>query len=249
MDNNFHDIEWIERYLDRSLTHEEKLWIEKRIAEEPDLRSKYNEHKEIVEGIRFAHLQNQLEQLRALENTLPPVVQDKESPDLISFWKPLAAAAGIALLVTIYYFSNQAASPQELYAKRFQPYPNVFEPTVRGGATPQDKRALAFRAYDQGDYANAAQLFSELTANKKEPGILLLLGNANLIVGKTEDAQSNFLDLITNFNELEVQAKWYLALSYLKQGEVKKADLILQELSDPQITYSKKAKELLDNMK
>lgn len=250
MENKFQDIEWIERYLDRSLTGEEKLVMEKRLEEEPDLKSKYNEHKQLIEGIRYSHIQNKLEQLRLLESSLPPMTQ-KESSKVISLWKPVAIAASITLLITVYYFITLAPAPQELYAQQFVPYPNVFEPTVRGGNTMnvQDKRTEAFRAYDQGDYTTASKLFSELMTSHTEPGILLLLGNSNLILGKTQEAQNNFLELIANYEELEAQAKWYLALSYLKQGEAEKANLILQELSDPQVTYSKKAKELLDNMK
>jgi len=249
MENNFRDIEWIERYLDRSLTAAEKLWMEKRLEEEPDLKSKFGEHKQLIEGIRYSHIQNRLEQLRALENSLPPISKETKTKEVFMFWKPLAAAATVMLLVTVYYLVNQTPSPQDLYARRFQPYPNVFEPTVRGNVNAVDQRTAAFRAYDQGDYVTASRLFTELNTNKTEPGILLLLGNSNLILGKTEEAQNNFLSLIMNFDELEAQAKWYLALSYLKQGESEKANLILQELSDPQVTYSKKAKELLDNMK
>ena len=248
MENNFLDIEWIERYLDRSLTREEKLWMEKRLEEEPDLKSKYHDHKQLIEGIRYAHIQNKLEQLRVLETSLPPISVKKVAKE-IPFWKPIAIAASITLLITVYYFANLAPAPQELFASRYQPYPNVFEPTMRGTSKMQDKRAHAFGAYDQGDYATAAQLFNELLATDKEPGMLLLLGNSNLSLGKIEDAQNNFLELIANFDELDAQAKWYLALSYLKQGQSEKANLILQELSDPQVTYSKKAKELLDIMK
>ena len=39
MENFMNDIEWIERYLDRSLSPEEMKVLEKRLEEEPDLRS------------------------------------------------------------------------------------------------------------------------------------------------------------------------------------------------------------------
>ena len=64
--------------------------------------------------------------------------------------------------------------------------------------------------------------------------MLLLLGNANLMLGNIEEAQNNFLTLIKNFDELDGQAKWYLGLSYLKQGQKEKAKLILQELGNPE---------------
>jgi hypothetical protein len=88
-----------------------------------------------------------------------------------------------------------------------------------------------------------------LLVEKEEASILILLGNANLALGNVDAAQNNFLTLIKDFDEFDGQAKWFLGLSYLKKGEEKKARLILQELEDPQFTYSKKAKELLKNVK
>ena len=250
MKNQFQDIEWIERYLDRSLTPDEKEWMEKRMVEEPHLKSRLKEHQQLVAGIRYTHLQNKLEQLRALENTLSAA--EKKSVKNIFFnnyWKPLAIAAAMALFITSYLLIIQPPTTDELYAQYFNVYPNVFEPTVRGNDNIQDNRTIAFRAYDQGDYAKAASLFNQLIQQKEEAGMLLLLGNANLILGKTEEAQNNFLTLIKDFDELDGQAKLYLGLSYLKQGKKEKAKLILQELEEPEVTYSKKAKELLDNLK
>jgi cytochrome c-type biogenesis protein CcmH/NrfG len=53
------------------------------------------------------------------------------------------------------------------------------------------------------------------------------------------------ITLINDFEEYDVQAKWYLGLSYMKEGDVKSAKLILQELNDSEYSYSNKAKELL----
>ena len=251
MENNIQDIEWIERYLSPGITLEEKQRMEKRMEAEPDLKSKYQKHKQLIAGIRYAHLQNKVKQLRTLESSLPPI-EVKEGREIFfaHFWKPLAAAAALALVITSYVLINQPPKPQELYAQYFQPYPNVFEPTLRGSEEEAvSNRTLGFRAYDQGDYTTASVLFKEALKEKEDAGILLLLGNANLVLGNVEEAQNNFLTLIKHFDELDAQAKLYLGLSYLKQGDSKKARLILQELSEPEATYSKKAKELLNNLK
>jgi tetratricopeptide (TPR) repeat protein len=251
MENNIQDIEWIERYLNPGTTQEEKSLMEDRMANEPELKSKFQKHKQLIAGIRFAHLQDKVNQLRLLESSLPPIEikRGKEIP-FASFWKPLAAAAALAVVIASYVLINQPPKPEELYAQYFQPYPNVFEPTLRGSEEAGlSKRSLGFRAYDQADYTKAAALFREALNEQEDPGILLLLGNANLVLGNVEEAQNNFLTLIKNFDELDAQAKLYLGLSYLKQGDSKKAKLILQELGDPQATYSKKAKELLNSLK
>jgi len=251
MENNIQDIEWIEHYLSPGITPEEKQQMEKRMDAEPELKSKCQKHKQLIAGIRYAHLQDKIKQLRTLESTLPPIeVKAGKEIFFANFWKPLAAAAALALVITSYVLINQPPKPEELYAQYFQPYPNVFEPTLRGAEEGVlSKRTLGFRAYDQADYAKAATLFKESLSEKEDPGILLLLGNANLVLGNVEEAQHNFLTLIKDFDDLDAQAKLYLGLSYLKQGEGKKAKLILQELGDPAATYSKKAKELLNDLK
>lgn len=251
MENNPYDIEWIERYLDRSLDAEEKGAMEKRLAADPDLKSKFQEHFQLIQGIKYSHLQNKLEQLRALEVSLPALdIGEKNGNQrwMNISWKSLAAAAVFLLLTISYLIYNRQTDPLELYANYFEPYPNVFEPTIRGNAR-ADLRSEAFRAYDQRDFEKAAAGFNGLLKEKEEPGVLLLLGNANLMLGHVEEAQNNFLTLIKDFDELDGQAKWYLGLSYLKQGQKEKARLILQELGDPGETYSKKANDLLKEVR
>jgi len=250
MENNHNDIEWIERYLDRSLSTEEKKEMEKRLAGDPELKNKYVEYRKLIEGIRYAHLQDKVEQLKTLENSLGPVDLDTPSRQvwMHTYGKYLAAAAAVVLFVASYLIFMRPTDPQEVFARYFEPYPNVFEPTVRGSGQ-DNRRAEAFIAYDRGDYEKAATLFAEQLKLKQEPGLLLLLGNTNLILGRTEEAQNNFLTLIKDFDELDGQAKWYLGLSYLKQGQTEKARLILQELGEPEVTYSKKANELLHEVR
>lgn len=247
MNSHLHDIDLIQRYLDRSLTEDEKENLEKRLNEEPTLHTMYLQHKHLIQGIRYSHLQHKLEQLRALESALPALKNEKPQGKQIflqPYWKPLAVAASIGLIIMLVIW-NKPEDPTKLYAKNFEPYPNIFEPIVRGEDYVVNKRTRAFAAYESGDYQEAAILFNELLTEKEEPGVLLLLSNANLILGNTKEARNNLITLINDFEEYDVQAKWYLGLSYMKEGDVKSAKLILQELSDSEYSYSNKAKELL----
>jgi hypothetical protein len=209
----------------------------------------YLEQQQLISGIRYSHLQHKLEQLRALEVTLPEIelnTQKGKQIFLQRYWKPLAAvAASISIIVISFIFLNRPDDPAELYASYFEPYPNIFEPIVRGDNDVVNKRSTAFQAYESGNYAQAASLFSELLQEKKEPGMLLLLGNANLMLNNTKEARNNFITLINDFEEYDLQGKWYLGLSYLKEGDVKSAQLIMRELSNSEYSYAGKAKELL----
>jgi Tfp pilus assembly protein FimV len=77
----------------------------------------------------------------------------------------------------------------------------------------------------------------------------MLLGNANLMVGRVEEAKQNFITLNDKFDSLDLQAKWYLSLCYLRTGDVEQARKILRELGETDISYASKARELLEKVK
>ncbi|MCK6617502.1 MAG: tetratricopeptide repeat protein [Cyclobacteriaceae bacterium] len=250
MNPNLYDIDLIQRYLDRSLTDSEKVSLEERLKNEPLLKTMYLEHQQLIKGIRYSYLQNRLHQLRTLESALPPIHAEKKGRQvwLVTHWKQATAiAATIAFFVIGFMLWNKPATPQELYAENFKIYPNVFEPITRG-ETPLSKRTEAFAAYEGGNYAEAAALFNHLLTEKEEAGILMLLGNCNLVLGNTSEARNQFIKLINDFDDLDNQAKWYLGLSYLKEGDAKTAQLIFQELSNSEYSYASKAKQLLNKL-
>lgn len=249
MSKYLNDSDLIHRYLDRSLSDQEKEIFEERLKKEPILKTMYQEHQQLIKGIRYAHLQGKLEQLRVLEATLPKA----KEITLLEFsferyWKPLAVAASIALVVVTAALWNRSENPSQLYITYFEPYPNIFEPIVRDGNETITKRTMAFQAYEAGDYQKASQIFKELLAEKKEPGMLLLQGNANLMLGNTTEARNNFIMLINEYEQYDIQGKWYLGLSYLKAGDTKSAQLILREVSDAGYLYASQAKEILNEL-
>ncbi|MEI9918194.1 MAG: hypothetical protein WDO14_05260 [Bacteroidota bacterium] len=205
--------------------------------------------EDLIPGIRYSILSKKLEELRALEKALPSVEPEPASVRILHYWKPIAAAAAIILVALTILLIPTKEQPQELYARYFEPYPNVFEPTQRGTDAATDKRATAFAMYEQKNYIEAAKLFSDLLSQKEEPELLLLLGNSNMMLGRDGEAKNNFLTLIRDFDVLDEQAKWFLSLCYLKSGDSEKAKLIWEELGDPKITYSEKAKNLLKEVK
>jgi hypothetical protein len=246
---NQRDEELIQKYIDRNANPDEVKEVEYRLTAEPEFRKRHAEYERLPAGIRYHFMADKLEQLRTLEKALPAVEEETRVIRLMQYWKPLAAAAALIVAATVILMFNRSESTADLFARNFEPYPNVFEPTQRGVDDGSDKRASAFAMYEQGNYEGAATLFKELLAAKKEPEILLLFGNSNLVLDRDEEAKNNFLTLIRDFDGLDEQAKWFLSLCYLKSGEREKAKLIWEELGDPKITYSDKAKRLLREVK
>lgn len=241
------DIELVERYFDNTLTELETAQLKQRLQTDAELSRIFEQEKLLINTIRFNAAENDLKFLKHLENSL----SQPGRRFLPKQWYYYAAAACIALFVLAGIFMPASQqTPQELYASYFEPYPNIFEPTLRGSSAlvprhAANKRAEAFQAYDEHSYEKAADLFTELLTEKREAGILLLLGNSNLALNKTEAAKNNFNDLITNFDELDIQAKWFLSLCYLKEGETEQARRLLKELEETEISYAKKASKLL----
>jgi len=131
-----------------------------------------------------------------------------------------------------------------MYAEYFQPYPNIFEPILRSQSI-TTRRSQAFQAYEQHHYQQAASLFSELLKEKKDVGALMLRGNSNLILGNTEAAKQDFMEILNSFEDFDIQAKWYLSLCYLKNGDTAMARDLLTEISGTETPEGVQAVKLL----
>lgn len=246
MNDSTQNIDMIERYFDNEMTEVEKVNFQEKLKSDLELRHLFDREKLLINTIRFDGAKNHLAFFKELEKSLPDVTVEQKSS---STWIYYAAAASVVILLVsgIYFFRAGDPAPTELYAEYFTPYPNVFEPTVRGSEQ-ATKRSLAFQKYEEGDYQQAADLFSELIADEREPGMLLLLGNANLSLGKTEEAKSNFNEVIKTSVENSVPAQWYLSLAYLRDGQTSSAKETLRLLTESKNQYTKKAEDLLSRL-
>ncbi len=247
MNHSETDITLVEKYFDEVLSNSERENFNLRMQTDENFKSLVDQEKVLINAVRLHGMQQDLRFLKTLEETLSDNKTTKFDVGSRK-WYYVAAAAVLALVVLAKVFYTPAPSPEELFEAYFKPYPNLFEPTVRGEAR-ISSRNEAFQAYEQGQYAKAVVLFNELLKVKKEPGILLLLGNSNLILGNIEEAKNNLIALNSDFDELDIQSKWFLSLCYLKSGDMEHARPILAELGNTEISYAAKAKELLSKVK
>lgn len=244
MNDSIQNIEMVERYFDNEMTEEEKILFTQRLETDRALRHLFDREKLLINTVRFGAAKNHLMFFKELEKSLPDITIERKTSKT---WMYYAVAASVVLLVVagIYIFNLKDPTPGDLYAEYFTPYPNVFEPTVRGSEE-ATRRASAFQKYEEGNYEQAAALFSEIISESKEPGILLLLGNANLAVGKTDAARANFNELISASDVNAPAARWYLSLCYLKDGKVSQARETLAIVAKSNSAYSAKARQLIN---
>lgn len=243
MKEHLYDIDLIERYFDNALSPEEAEELKNRLKKDFEFQRLFDREKVLIHTVRFQGAKKDLEYLKAIERSL----DEKKSGHVRRLWYYYAAAACIGLIALVIFLPRAEKNPEALYAAYFQPYPNVFEPTLRGEPV-QTLRSRAFQAYDEGNYENAATLFSELAKDNKDAGVLLLLGNSNLVLGKTAEAEQNFADVISGFDQLDTEAKWYLSLCHLKTGEPAEATNLLKEIAQTETFYAPKAQRLLDEL-
>ena len=249
MNHSEADIALVEKYFDSELNDAELKNFTLRMESDENFKSLVEQEKVLISAIRYEGAVSSLKYLEDLELKL-----QKETPILLSSgstkWYYYAAAAAVGIIVVAAVFMNTFKDrPDELFQAYFTPYPNMFEPTTRSNESVDSKRKEAFQAYERGDYQKAAALFKDLLSDNKEAGMMLLLGNSNLILGHVDEAKENFITLNKDFDELDMQAKWYLSLCYLKSGETEKARAILNELGDTEVSYATKARELLEKVK
>jgi tetratricopeptide (TPR) repeat protein len=242
MNRSLRDLELIERYFDPEVSESEKEILMEEIEKDQNLIDLFKREKLLIKTIRFDGAKQDLRFLHRLEEDLSKADQR----GIPAYYYAIAASVLIFILVGVF---NPFASPTtlDLYAENFTPYPNLFEPIVRGDAA-TNERADGFRAYENGNYQKAITIFSRLLKEKKEPGIMLLAANANLAIGSTKEAEDVLQDLILSFDELDIPAKWYLSLCYLKSGEKAKAIDNLRELDVMNVSYSTKARALLQKI-
>lgn len=248
MNHSEADIALVEKYFDAELNDAELKTFTTRLESDENFKLLVEQEKALIAAVRYEGAAANLQYLEDLESKL-----QKETPIRLSTgstkWYYYAAAAVIGITVVVAVFMNSfKENPDQLFQAYFTPYTNMFEPALRSNEAIDSKRAEAFQAYDQRDYQKAATLFTELLKDNKDAGMLLLLGNSNLVLGNLEEAKANFITLDQDFDDLDMQAKWYLSLCYLKIGETEKARAILRELGATEISYATKARELLEKV-
>ena len=141
---------------------------------------------------------------------------------------------------------------EKLFAQYFQPYRDEsLDPSTRSSeddATPFDRFQ---QAYWEGKHEAALTAFEELAPSlKNNDNLLFQKANSLLAVGDAKAASAILEKIIANGrSRFRLEAKWYLALSYLKMGEQKKAIPLLKQLAvDEKNARQSDAKKLFEQL-
>ncbi len=158
----------------------------------------------------------------------------------------------VALLIGVWgyqkYQSEQIpATPQQIYANYFEPYPVV---NFRGEKEDPKEIEKAIDAYGNENYAKAIVLFDAILENPSSTyPSYFYNGLSNLAVGNSQAAIDALEVVLTTDNDLQETAQWYIALAYLQQDDIAKARSVLQLLSaNENNAYQSKAVKILSEL-
>lgn len=232
------DMEWIDRYLSGLLAADERELFEQQIQTDNAFRQQVEIVAALRKGILQAGRKELLEEIKAWDKEAPSRVQT------IPLWRQAAVIRIAALLIiglSIFLLWPKEGAEPDLFAKYFEPYPNVIMPTVRGNEN-EDSTTIqkAYRTYDQGDYTEAILLFEAV--NPQDEGVLMYLGSSYLATGQAEKAIPILKKLEAESGLFADEARWYLVLAYLQSGNKEQANRLLSG-SWPE-RYSQKTKEI-----
>lgn len=226
-------IEQLDKYLSGSMSEAEKAAFESRLQTDEALREELELLRRIRASIDYSRNSEQQDHdlaatLQSLKSTY---IENKPAGE-----KTTAAAkkawnrrTGLGIIL---FFMLAAAGAYYLFFKRpscdrlFEKYKNYqaanFTTKSSGGRELTLEKAS--KAFNTSDYATAERFLRAATSGQEstEPKLLLYLGFCLLEQQKTEDAERIFLQL-KEYQSFADEARWYLALTYLSEGQWKKA--------------------------
>lgn len=135
---------------------------------------------------------------------------------------------------------NAQPNPQQLFARLYKPYQPAAEDGAVHGANPGPAAPATLqdleRCLREGRYADARAAFDQLPpAIRENLNALFLKANAEMALGHTATAAPFFEKVAASPANLYAgEARWYLALIALKQGDVPTARKWLRMVRDDQ---------------
>jgi len=148
--------------------------------------------------------------------------------------------------------ASNAATRNRLFAENFKPYKDdSLEPSRRGNAQPSAIEQFQMLYWDN-KHREALVAFEALNAaDKNNDNFLFLKANCLLVTGQSDEAAVLLEQIIRNDRtRFMAEARWYLALSYLKSGKIKEAKNLLRTIETaPESLRQPDAKRLMEQWK
>jgi tetratricopeptide (TPR) repeat protein len=248
----------IERYLFRAMTEEEECDFTARIDTDTSLKEEVELTAMIIAATAKAGRKQDLSDIEMLKQTSVDEIRKltkgrKPKPVLkMTYW--LATSAAVILLAFIInHFYKVNDGSEQLFATYYAPYHDDAGVHRGGSAISHEEVALleeALALYTNGQYADALEMFDKMGYNFIDD-IAVYKAVCLLETGKTRQSIRLLSESVERNGEgweYYQDARWYLALSYIKAGRFKDARVILGQIVAGERVYADKANQLLNQL-
>jgi hypothetical protein len=247
MKKDWFEDERLDRYLVGKATAAQQAELEALANQDASLREALSLGQDLRLAFKAAGREEMRQKIKRWEKVRPL----DTGPSRRWRW-PGAISVAAALALVIWLAWPRPASPEELLAAHFEPYPNVLSGQTRA-AQPQPQTSLeaAMAAYEVGDYALSQQQLTQWQAAHPDslPELTFYQANAALAQGNAAQAEALFMAVRSTGSRFAPAATWYQALAQLAQGRNESArDLFLEISREPMHPFQRQAAALLEKM-
>lgn len=236
----------IDRYLHNELSEAEHKAFENRLTSDDEFAAFVATYREVQQSLQ-AKADREAGENR-LKDTLDDITSehfkhDKKSAKIISmravYW---AAAASILLIISSIFIIRQNSTPT------YNEYAH-YEPLVLASRGDADQlKNSAAHAFNDQEYKQAASYLEELQQLQPNNPQIQIYWALSLIETEQYSKGDSLLQHVGQMESLYAQnARWYLALSYLKQNKIKACQAQLEKIKQGELHYEE-ALELLDEL-
>jgi tetratricopeptide (TPR) repeat protein len=252
--------ERIADYLYNEMAPDERSAFETELKTNPGLATAFKRQSELVDYLitktRLDEIENSPDMAEAER-----LVAEYLNPDgnkqgivpkrnqIIRILLPVAAAAAIFIGVILIHNFGQDNIGNRLYSSYYKPLNEVSFNTRGEGNDLYREFRMALDSYLKEEYNKSTRMLSSLLARSPEfPEAQLYLGLS--FMGQEEFPSSirTFESLIEKSDAYSYEAKWYLALCYLKTEDFASAKNLLNELADLDGTMGEQSTKILKRL-
>jgi len=237
------EYELIEKYKNDELSPSEKESFEARMANDQEFGEVVNSYLEIDSSLQAGvDRKKQEDELRHTLNTLSDqYFEHEKSARIISmrnvYW---VAAACAILLVSLIYMIYSPSQPT------YQEYANYQTLALADRGNNNELSLQAEEAFNNGEYNEASTLLEDLVNSESEDNHNLELYWALSLIEidnyvKADSLLSNIERKKSVYGDM---ARWYLALSYLKQERIEDCKQQLRKIPEDSAHYNEAQKLL-----
>jgi len=244
LDNYTNDIsELLIKYMDNELSPDEKTAVEKMLHEDADVNERYQHLLAAKQAIRHQNLKQRVrlvhdEYISERANNIN--ITKTKTPSIFKTFMRVAAVF-IAVIAGYGVFEYSTTTTQSIFNDNYISY----QLPVNRGADETDEIDSLYAAKNYTAVVNA---FEQIPQKSQED--YFIAGQSYLSLDNTDKAIKCFLD-VKKINNSSAQkyfvdeTDYYLALAYLKAGNIDEAENLLNKITaDKQNLYYKKAKDI-----